>query len=717
MRDISRVLEEEFKLKYIHIQNTVQLIDDGNTIPFIARYRKEMTGELDDQVLVKLSQRLAYLRNLEQRKETIMKSIDEQGKMTDELKISISNAISLQELEDIHRPYKQKKRTRAMMAREKGLEPLASILREQDLFTGDIESIAAKFLDLDLGVDNIEDALKGAKDIIAEEISDEPKYRNIVRESYLYHGTITSKTKKQDESVYEMYNNFSEKAVKIPSHRLLAISRGEKEGFLSVKIESDDSNNIEYLKTLILKRNDSITSVYVDEAIEDSYSRLIVPSVSNEVMNTFFEKASEQAITVFEKNLKQLLLLPPMRGKVVLGLDPAYRTGCKIAIVDETGSLLKTDVIYPTPPQSKVEESKKIVKKCISDFKVDAISIGNGTASKESTVFVAELIKEIDRKVSYTVVSEAGASVYSASKVAAEEFPDLNVSLRSAISIARRLQDPLAELVKIDPRSIGVGQYQHDMNQKRLSEALSFVVESCVNSIGVDINTASPSLLSYISGIGPGLAKNIVEYRENEGRFKNRAELLKIKKLGKKAFEQCAGFLRISDGTNILDNTSVHPESYQAAKRLLDIMGYTIEEVKKNELAGLEMEIKKSPISEISNTIGIGVPTLVDISRELSKPGRDPRDESVQVKLMKELLDINDLKTGMVLMGTVRNVVDFGAFVDIGVHQDGLVHISQLSNSFVKDPMDIVSVGDVVKVRILEVDTKRKRISLSMKQK
>ncbi len=716
MLDIVAKLAGEFNLKPFQVQNTVKLIDDGNTIPFIARYRKEMTGELNDQVLRELYDRLMYLRSLEARKEEVLRLIDEQGKLTDEIRESINKAVTLQEIEDIYRPYRPKRRTRATIAKEKGLEPLAKILFDQDIRSGNIEEIAAPFVDAEKSVNTVEEALNGAMDIIAEEISDNAEFRKAIREMFYRLGTIVSKAKKEEDSVYRMYYDFSEPVAKIASHRILAINRGEKEEFLQVKIDVPTERVTDYLKSKCIKKIRSITSEYVERAIEDSYERLIFPSVEREVRNELTEKAQEQAMKVFATNLKNLLLQPPVKGKVVLGLDPAYRTGCKIGVVDETGKVLDTAVIYPTPPQNKIEESKKVMKDLIEKHKVDIISIGNGTASKETEIFVAELLKEIDRKVYYMVVSEAGASVYSASKLGAEEFPEYDVALRSAISIARRLQDPLAELVKIDPKSIGVGQYQHDMNQKRLGECLSGVVEDCVNSVGVDLNTASPALLSYISGINSSIARNIVEYRETNGKFKKREELKKVKKLGEKAFEQCAGFLRIPDGENVLDNTSVHPESYNAACKLLEIMGYTMEDVRKRKLDKLKQEVENKGMAEIAAEIGVGVPTLIDIINELLKPGRDPRDELPKPVLLTDVLHIEDLKPGMVLTGTVRNVADFGAFVDIGVHQDGLVHISELSDRYVKNPMEVVSVGDIVKVRILDVDVKRKRISLSMKE-
>ena len=715
MADIITQLIQEFNLKPFQVQNTVKLIDDGNTIPFIARYRKEMTGELNDQVLRELYDRLLYLRNLEERREDVRRIIDEQGKLTDEISSALNKAVTLQEIEDIYRPYKQKRRTRATIAKEKGLEPLAQILFLQHLNKGSIEDVAKPFINEEKGVNSVEEALNGAMDIIAEEISDNAEYRKTIREMFFKHGVIVSKGKKEEDSVYRMYYDFKEPVMKIAKHRILAVNRGEKEDFLQVKIEVPDDQIVNFLKARVVKRPPALTSEYVSRAVEDSYERLIYASVEREVRNELTDLAEEQAMKVFAENLRNLLLQPPVKGRTVLGLDPAYRTGCKIAVLDDTGKVLETTVVYPTPPQNKVEEAKKVIKHLISKHNVDIISIGNGTASKESEIFTADLLKEIDRKVYYMVVSEAGASVYSASKLGAEEFPDFDVALRSAVSIARRLQDPLAELVKIDPKAIGVGQYQHDMNQKRLGETLGGVVEDCVNSVGVDINTASPSLLSYISGVNSTVAKNIVEYRETNGRFKARGELKKVKKLGDKAFEQCAGFLRIPDGKNILDNTSVHPESYEAALKLLGIMGYTLEDVKSRRLDNLRKEAEQRGLEAVSAQVGVGIPTLRDIINELLKPGLDPRDELPKPILLSDVLHIEDLKPGMVVTGTVRNVADFGAFVDIGVHQDGLVHISELADRFVRNPMEVVSVGDIVKVKILDVDVQRKRISLSMK--
>ncbi|MBZ4645304.1 MAG: transcriptional accessory protein [Clostridia bacterium] len=715
MDAIVQRLQKEFNLKTFQAENTVKLIDDGNTIPFIARYRKEMTGELNDQTLRELYDRLMYLRSLEARKEEVKRLIEEQGKLTDEIAENIAKSETLQEIEDIYRPFRPKRRTRATVAKEKGLEPLAEILLAQNIYQGDVESLAQPYVDPEKEVNTVEDALNGAMDIIAEIISDNAEYRKAIRNMTFRNGILVSKAAKEEDSVYNMYYDFKEPVAKIAKHRVLAIDRGEKEGYLTVSIDISEEEIIKYLLKETTPEKRSITTEYVERAVEDAYKRLIEPSIEREIRNELTEAAQEQAIKVFAANLKNLLLQPPVKGKVVLGLDPAYRTGCKIAVVDETGKVLDTTVVYPTPPQNKIEEAKKELKKLIDKHKVDIISIGNGTASKESEIFVAELIKELDRQVFYMVVSEAGASVYSASKLGAEEFPDFDVALRSAVSIARRLQDPLAELVKIDPKAIGVGQYQHDMNQKRLGEALGGVVEDCVNSVGVDLNTASPSLLQYISGISAAIAKNIVAYREENGKFTNREQLLKVSKLGPKAFEQCAGFLRIPGGENVLDNTSVHPESYEAAEKLLQMTGYTMEDVKVNNLKDLKDKVAQLDAKKLAEELGIGIPTLRDIVDELLKPGRDPRDELPKPVLMSDVLHIEDLKPDMILTGTVRNVIDFGAFVDIGVHQDGLVYISQLSDKYVKHPMDVVAVGDIVKVKVLEVDVARKRISLTMK--
>jgi len=715
MADITSQLIQEFKLKPFQVENTIRLVDEGCTIPFIARYRKELTGELDDQVLREMHERLVYLRNLEERRQDVVRLIDEQGKLTPEISKALENCKSMQEIEDIYRPYKPKRRTRASIAREKGLEPLAGIVLGQEIMSGSVEEIAAPFIDAEKGVNNTIEAIQGAMDIIAEEISDNAETRKAVRELFFKHGTLVSKALREEDSVYRLYYDFREPVARIAKHRVLAVNRGEKEGYLQAGIEMPDELVVSFLQSKYAAKKRSITTGFVEAAVEDSYKRLIAPSIENEVRNELTEMAGEQAMKVFAENLRNLLLQPPVKGRVVLGLDPAYRTGCKIGVVDDTGRVLATTVIYPTPPQSKVEEAEKVILNLIDRLKVDIISIGNGTASKESEIFVADLLKKAARKVYYMVVSEAGASVYSASKLGAEEFPEFDVSLRSAVSIARRLQDPLAELVKIDPKAIGVGQYQHDMNQKRLGETLGGVVEDCVNSVGVDLNTASPSLLSYVSGINAAVAKNIVEYRESNGRFGSRKELMKVKKLGDKAFEQCAGFLRIPDGRNILDNTSVHPEAYGAAEKLLDALGFKLEDVRSRKLGDLSKEVERKGAESVAKVIGAGVPTLKDIVSELMKPGRDPRDELPKPVLLTDVLDMADLKPGMVLTGTVRNVADFGAFVDIGVHQDGLVHISELADKFVRNPMDVVSVGDIVKVKVLSVDTVKKRISLSMK--
>lgn len=715
MVDILPRLARELSIKLSQVESTVKLIDEGNTIPFIARYRKEVTGGLDDQVLRELYDRLTYLRNLEGRREEVRRLIETQGMLTDEVSQSLDRAATLQEIEDIYRPFKPKRRTRASVAREKGLEPLAVTIYAQKLVKGDVLELAAQYINEEKGVNTAEEALQGAMDIIAETVSDNAEYRRIIRELTFKEGTIVTAAKKEEDSPYRMYYDFSEPVCKIVPHRVLAIDRGEKEEFLSVKIQAPEERIVDWLKGRTLSKTGSIFKEIIEKAVEDAYHRLIAPSIENEIRGSLTEAASEQAIKVFSENLRNLLLQPPVKGKVVLGLDPAYRTGCKLAVVTPTGGVLHTAVIYPTPPQNKVEEAAATLKALIAKYDVEIIAIGNGTASRESEIFVAGVIKTLDKKVRYMVVSEAGASVYSASKLGAEEFPDFDVSLRSAVSIARRLQDPLAELVKIDPKAIGVGQYQHDMNQKRLGEALAGVVESCVNSVGVDLNTASPSLLSYVAGINGVVANNIVEYRESNGGFKSRKELLKVKKLGEKTFEQCAGFLRIPEAENILDNTSVHPESYEACKALLKLTGHTLEDVREKRLGQLREEVNKLGVEKVAQEIGVGVPTLNDMINELLKPGRDPRDELPPPLLHEDVLDIADLKPGMVLDGTVRNVVDFGAFVDIGVHQDGLVHISELTDRFVRNPMEVVSVGDIVKVRVLDVDPKRKRISLSMK--
>ncbi len=712
--DILARLSAELKLKATQVEAAVKLIDDGNTIPFIARYRKEATGSLDDQVLRELSERLEYLRSLEKRKSEVSSSITEQEKMTDELQRAIDNASTLAEVEDIYRPFKPKRKTRASVAREKGLEPLAEYIINQNPKDNPNEK-AIEFISEEKGVLTAEDAVAGACDIIAEDISDDAALRKSYRALFLRDASVFSKAADEKaESVYTNYYDFSEPVSKIAQHRVLALDRGEREGFLKISVDIKEGDGIRLVSNKFVK-NQSPCGELVRLACEDAYKRLIYPSIEREIRSELTANAAEQAIKVFSSNLRQLLMQPPVKGSVTLGLDPAYRTGCKIAVVDDTGKVLDTTVIYPTPPQSKVEEAKIKLKSLISKHGVTTIAIGNGTASHESEVFTAELLKEIPQKVSYMVVSEAGASVYSASKLAAEEFPEYDVSLRSAVSIARRLQDPLAELVKIDPKAIGVGQYQHDMPKKRMDEALSGVVEDCVNSVGVDLNTASHSLLSYIAGINASIAKNIVSFREENGTFKERKELLKVPKLGKKAFEQCAGFLRVHGGKNPLDSTSVHPESYDAAKKLLELCSFKLSDVSSGKASEISAAAEKSGLSAIAEKTGVGIPTLKDIISELEKPGRDPRDELPPPLLRTDVMDLKDLKPGMELMGTVRNVIDFGAFVDIGVHEDGLVHISQICNRFIKHPLEAVKVGDVVKVRVLDVDTKRKRISLTMK--
>lgn len=713
--DIINKLAEEFKLREEQIKNTVTLIDDGKTIPFIARYRKELTGALDDQVLRELYDRLIYLRNLDGRKEEVRSSIEQQGKLTEEITAALEKAVTLVEVEDIYRPYKQKRKTRASIARQRGLEPLALFLQIQNA-NADPEREAAKFVNAEKEIPDTESALQGAMDIIAENISDDAGIRKKIRELYLREGTVESKASDPEaETVYRNYYEYSEPVSKIAGHRVLAIDRGEKENALKVSVSVDEQKCFDIAQFGIIKGSSRCTE-YVKAAAEDSCKRLIMPSVEREIRAELTEKAAEGAIKVFSSNLRQLLLQPPIKNSVTLGLDPAYRTGCKIAVVDSLGKVLETTVIYPTPPQKKIAEAKTKLKALIKKHSVTTIAIGNGTASRESEAFIAELIGEIDQKVSYMVVSEAGASVYSASKLAAEEFPDYDVSLRSAVSIARRLQDPLAELVKIDPKAIGVGQYQHDMPKARMNEALSGVVEDCVNSVGVDLNTASFSLLSYVSGINGTVAKNIVAYREENGAFNDRRQLLKVPKLGKKAFELCAGFLRVRDGKNPLDNTAVHPESYDAAKALLTECGYSMDEIGSGVLQELSKSVSSMGRKNLSEKLGIGVPTMNDIIGELEKPGRDPRDELPPPLLRSgDVMEISDLTPGMELVGTVRNVIDFGAFVDIGVHEDGLVHISQICDKYIKHPLEAVKVGQIVKVRVIDVDVKRKRISLTMK--
>lgn len=713
--DINKTLAEEFKLRREQVDNTVSLIDDGKTIPFIARYRKELTGSLDDQLLRELNDRLVYLRNLEARKAEVRSSIEEQEKMTDEIISALEKAVTLVEVEDIYRPFKPKRKTRASVAREKGLEPLAQLIMEQNRDT-DPDAQARSFVNLQKEVASVDEALQGAMDIIAEDISDDAELRKDIRKLYERTARIESKASDDEaETVYRNYYDYSEPVSKIAGHRVLALDRGEKEGALKVSVSIDEEFCFSVAEKRYVKSN-SKCGILVKEAAQDSCKRLIMPSVEREIRAELTANAAEGAIKVFASNLRQLLLQPPVKNCVTLGLDPAYRTGCKIAVVDSTGKVLDTTVVYPTPPQKKIKEAKEKLKALISKYGVTTISIGNGTASRESEEFVAELIKEIPEKVSYMVVSEAGASVYSASKLAAEEFPEYDVSLRSAVSIARRLQDPLAELVKIDPKAIGVGQYQHDMPKARMNDALGGVVEDCVNSVGVDLNTASHSLLSYISGINASVAKNIVAYREENGAFTDRKQLMKVPKLGKKAFEQCAGFLRVRDGKNPLDNTAVHPESYAAAKELMKECGFELSDIGTAKMSDLNETVKYSDKKALCERLGIGIPTLSDIVSELQKPGRDPRDE-LPAPLMRsgDIMEIKDLKPGMELMGTVRNVIDFGAFVDIGVHEDGLVHISQICDRFIKHPLEAVKVGEVVKVKVLDVDVQRKRISLTMK--
>lgn len=716
--DILKKLTEEFPIREDRAQNIINLIDEGNTIPFIARYRKEMTGSCDDQVLREFNDRLNYLRNLEQRKAEVAKSITDQGKMTEEIQVALDAAVTLTEVEDIYRPFKQKKKTRASVAIERGLQPLAEFILNQDK-NADVNAEAEKYIDEEKGVATAVDAIAGAKDIIAEIISDDANVRKKLRNLMLKNGEIVTKLVNEDQEdakTYEMYAEYSEPVAEIKSHRILAINRGEKEGFLKVKLVVNE-NIAKRIAVAPYLKDGGYSTELVTEAGEDGYDRLIFPSIEREIRAMLTESASEQAIKMFEVNLKPLLMQPPVKDKITLGLDPAYRTGCKIAVVDGTGKFLDKTVIYPTPPKSQVEEAKIKIKELINKYDVDIISIGNGTASKESEIFVADLLKELDKEVSYMVVSEAGASVYSASPLAAEEFPDFDVSERSAVSIARRLQDPLAELIKIDPKSIGVGQYQHDMDKKRLDSVLSGVLEDCVNSVGVDLNTASVSLLKFVAGLNAGIAKNIVAYREQNGKFYSRKQILKVPKLGEKAFTQCAGFLRITDGENILDNTAVHPESYEAAEKLLQLFGYTDKDVKEGKISELPEKVKAYGEEKVAKEVGLDVPTMKDIVSEIIKPGRDIRDALPKPQLRKDIMDINDLMAGMELVGTVRNVVDFGVFVDIGVHQDGLVHISEITEKYIKHPSEILKVGQVVTVWVKDVDVKKNRIGLTMKQK
>ncbi|HDK7157138.1 TPA: RNA-binding transcriptional accessory protein [Clostridium botulinum] len=718
MNNINSVLSKELNISIKYIDAVIDLLDQGNTVPFIARYRKEVTGGMSDETLRELFERLTYLRNLGSKKEDVIRLIEEQGKLTEELKISIVNCKTVTEVEDLYRPYRPKRRTRATIAEGKGLKPLAETILEGN-FKEDIKVYASQFVNEEKEVKTIEDALQGAMDIISEVISDEAEYRKWIRNFVFNEGVIETKGESKEPTPYEMYYDYKENVKNIPPHRILAINRGEKEKILAAKVTCNEDKIIDYLKSRSLKGNKE-TDIYIEESVKDSLKRLIYPSIEREIRSELTEKGEEGAIKIFKENLKALLMQAPIKDKVILGYDPGFRTGCKIAVLDETGKLLDTATVYATAPQNDVEGSIKILKELIYKYDVDVISLGNGTASRESEEVIAKMLKEIKEEkgkdIYYVIVSEAGASVYSASKLATEEYPDINVSLRGAISIGRRLQDPLAELVKIDPKSIGVGQYQHDVSQKKLDESLKGVVEDCVNAVGVDLNTATPSLLSYISGINSSIAKNIVAYREEVGKFKNRKELLKVKRLGQKAFEQCAGFLRVMESKEPLDNTGVHPESYEGTKKFLSLLEYDVNDVKNNKLQDIDARVNNTGIDHICNKIDIGKPTLLDIIKEIKKPGRDPREDLPKPILKTGIVDITQLKPDMILMGTVRNVADFGAFVDIGVHQDGLVHISQLSDSFVKHPLDVVKVGDIVEVRILEVDQKRNRISLSMKK-
>ena len=709
------ILANEFGQKRNHVENVIKLLDEGNTVPFIARYRKEQHGTMDDQLIRSIADRLSYLRNLDKRKEEILHSIEEQGKLTDELKVQIEAAETQAALEDLYRPYKQKRRTRATIAKEKGLDPLAEILFAQETKEGTVEDLALPFVDEEKGVASVEEALAGASDIIAEQISDDADIRRLLKDLIHKAGLVVSKAATEEDSVYRLYYDYSEAVGKIPSHRVLAINRGEAEKFLKVSIEVDEPAALTIVKNHSVKKEESISSQFVASAAEDAYSRLIFPSVEREIRNELTDMASEQAIHMFGLNLKPLLMQPPVKNKVTMGFDPAYRTGCKIAVVDETGKVLETGVVYPTPPHNKTEEAKRILTGMIRRNNVTAIAIGNGTASKESEIFVADMISDMPG-VAYMMVNEAGASVYSASKLGAEEFPQYDVSLRSAVSIARRLQDPLAELVKIDPKAIGVGQYQHDMPQARLDETLSGVVEDCVNAVGVDLNTASPSLLARVSGLSNKTAKNIVAYREENGAFKNRNSLMKVSGIGPKAYEQCAGFLRVPESKNLLDHTGVHPESYAAAEQLLSLCGVDMEDIASAEGEDLSARVKLLGVEKVADKCGVGVPTITDIVKELAKPGRDPRDELPPTMLRTDVMKMEDLKPGMIMRGTVRNVVDFGCFVDIGVHQDGLVHISEIADKFIKHPSEAVKVGDVVDTYVLGVDPEKKRISLSIKK-
>lgn len=723
MNKIVEIIAQELQIKQSQVESTIKLIDEGNTIPFIARYRKEVTGGLSDEVLRNLGERLTYLRNLESRKEEVIKSIDSQGKLTQEIIKDLENCITLAEVEDIYRPYKQKKRTRATIAKEKGLESLADAIIKQDESI-DINKNAEGYINKEKEVNSVEDAINGALDIIAENISDNPEYRKKIKKICYREGIINTKSAKDEKSNYEMYYDFQEKVNRIPSHRILAINRGEKEEFLKVKIDKPEEKILELIQNDIIKNNKSQYAELLNNCIQDSFTRLIEPSIDREIRADLTEKAEEQAISVFGKNAKQLLLISPIKGKTVIGFDPAYRTGCKIAVIDETGKVLDYTTIYPTEPQNDIMGAKKELIRLILKDNVDMFAIGNGTASRESEQFVAELIQEIKEKYNkelvYVIVSEAGASVYSASKLATEEYPDINVSIRGAISIARRLQDPLAELVKIDPKAIGVGQYQHDVNQKKLGESLTGVVEDAVNSVGVDVNTATPSLLSYVAGVSQTVAKNIVKYREENGKFKERKELLKVPKIGKASYEQCAGFIRIPDGKNPLEITGVHPESYKIAENMLDKLGFKVKDLAdKDKFKQIKEKLStinnEKEIKIMAKELEVGEPTLKDIVIELMKPGRDPREEMPKPILRSDVLKFEDLSIGMILTGTIRNVTDFGAFVDIGVKHDGLVHISEMSDKFVKNPSEIVSVGDVVKVKVIDIDKERQKVKLSMK--
>ena len=718
MDNINHILSKELGISLKQVTSVIEMLDEGNTVPFIARYRKERTGGLTDEVLRKFNERLTYLRNLESRKEDVLRIIEEQEKLTPELKLKIKKATTLTEVEDIYRPFKAKKRTRATMAIEKGLKPLAEFILSGE-FNGNIVEEANKYINEEKGVKNEEEAFQGAMDIISEIISDNADYRKWIRNFVQKDGIIQVKGSSEEQTPYEMYYDYKEPVRTIPSHRILAINRGEKEKILSVKVTCNDDKIIDYLNKKVLKGN-KITDKYLEESIKDSFKRLIYPSIEREIRSELTSKGEEGAIDIFKANLKALLMQAPIKGKVVMGFDPGFRTGCKVAILDETGEFVENTTVYPTAPQNRIDETISTLKKLIKKHGVQVISLGNGTASRESEEVIAKMLKEIKeetgKELFYVIVSEAGASVYSASELANKEYPDLDVTVRGAISIGRRLQDPLAELVKIDPKAIGVGQYQHDVTQKKLDESLAGIVEDCVNNVGVDLNIATPSLLSYISGINASIAKNIVDYREENGKFKSRKELLKVKRLGQKAYEQCAGFLRVMESKEALDNTSVHPESYKVAKELIKTLGYTEEDLKNGKLVDIDERVKAKGISNLAKELEVGEPTLNDIIKEIKKPGRDPREELPKPIFKSGVIEMKDLKPGMILMGTVRNVSDFGAFVDIGVHQDGLVHKSQMADKFVKHPLDIVKVGDIVEVRILDVDLKRKRISLSMKK-